>query len=268
MMRGEKCQCICPNSDCGKPLQARLGSGIENGGNEPHFSHGKYVECDVEYAAQTALHIMAKDILEKEQKVFIPPVTVRGTEIEMDGIPAEVLAKVPDYTYPEGSNGSIVECKAELEHPEPGFIPDVIATTPEQKYFIEIFVTHPVPPEKKEKVTKLRCPMLELDLSNLKNEEISRETLRKILMNPGWRAHWVFHPKQRLAQLASRRHFGFDPVVLAYERDQRKKEQERRKQEARDAEKKKVLQAKELENNAKWDRIWLERRGARRRRTW
>ena len=58
--RGLKCNCICPN--CGMELQAKLGSGKK----QRHFSHNN-ANCNVAIAQQTALHMLAKEIIEEEK---------------------------------------------------------------------------------------------------------------------------------------------------------------------------------------------------------
>ena len=62
--RGLSCGCFCPA--CGSPLQARLGNK-----NRSHFSH-KSENCSNETATQTALHILAKEII-AQRKIMVFP---------------------------------------------------------------------------------------------------------------------------------------------------------------------------------------------------
>lgn len=57
--RGLKCNCTCPG--CGKNLVARLGEK-----KQKHFAH-QGDACDIASAQQTALHMLAKEIIEEKK---------------------------------------------------------------------------------------------------------------------------------------------------------------------------------------------------------
>ena len=57
--RGLKCNCICPF--CKTSLEAKLGTK-----NQHHFAHTN-LNCDTKIAQQTALHLLAKEIIETER---------------------------------------------------------------------------------------------------------------------------------------------------------------------------------------------------------
>ena len=69
--KGLKCNCTCPG--CGAPLVARLGKKKQR-----HFAH-KGEACDVVAAQQTALHMLAKEIIENSKRLLFP-----GIEIKRD----------------------------------------------------------------------------------------------------------------------------------------------------------------------------------------
>lgn len=60
--RGLECGCMCPS--CGHPLIARKGNKKIH-----HFAHYNRAEC--KNAVETAMHIAAKNILEKNMRLVI-----------------------------------------------------------------------------------------------------------------------------------------------------------------------------------------------------
>lgn len=64
---GLKCNCTCPS--CGAVLVAKKGSKMIH-----HFAHHSVDDC--EYGYETSLHLAAKDIISKAQKITVPPVYV------------------------------------------------------------------------------------------------------------------------------------------------------------------------------------------------
>ena len=65
--RGLACDCVCPC--CGEKLLAKLGKKKTR-----HFAH-RNSNCSASAANQTALHLLAKEILQEEKKFLFPPVT-------------------------------------------------------------------------------------------------------------------------------------------------------------------------------------------------
>ena len=61
--RGLACNCICPA--CGSKLQAHKGNV-----KQPYFSHYRGDDCGC--GLETAVHLLAKEIIEKEKKVLLP----------------------------------------------------------------------------------------------------------------------------------------------------------------------------------------------------
>lgn len=137
---GIECECICPA--CKSPLVAK------NGGQkrEHHFAHLNIVEC--EHGYQSALHYMAKDLfLEMEYLTFV-------------------------------KNEKLVKYKidsVELERKVSDIIPDILVTCDGKQFIVEIYVTHSVDDEKKEKIKSLQMSAIEIDLSKFRNETIDKE---------------------------------------------------------------------------------------------
>jgi len=116
-----------------------------------HFAHKSGTDC--QYGYQTSVHLMAKEIIEKTHKVLIPS---KGITIV-------------DEVRTETKIGSI--------------IPDILVFCDGKQYIVEIFVTHPVDENKKEKIKALDISTIEVDLSDLK-QMIDKEMLETELYKP------------------------------------------------------------------------------------
>jgi len=79
--RGLACNCVCPA--CGHRLQSHQGKQ-----RNPYFSHYRGSDCGAGY--ETALHLLAKDILLEEKKILLPElkvtsdisIAITGTRLE------------------------------------------------------------------------------------------------------------------------------------------------------------------------------------------
>lgn len=116
-----------------------------------HFAHKSGTDC--QYGYQTSVHLTAKEIIEKTHKVLIPS---KGITIV-------------DEVRTETKIGSI--------------IPDILVFCDGKQYIVEIFVTHPVDENKKEKIKALDISTIEVDLSDLK-QMIDKEMLETELYKP------------------------------------------------------------------------------------
>ena len=135
VVSGLKCGCVCPS--CGAPLVAKKGDKREH-----HFAHHGDTECST--ACESALHLMAKQILASRRELFIPD------EAGGDG------GAVREYTA------------VQLESREyPNIIPDVVMKNGDEILCVEILVTHAVDEEKLKKLTEAKLPTVEIDLGDL-----------------------------------------------------------------------------------------------------
>ena len=146
---GLACECVCPG--CKQPLVAK-----NNGKkNEHHFAH-KSKDYDCEHGYQSALHYMAKDcFLELEYLTFL-------------------------------KNGVAVRYKIDsvvLEQKVDDIIPDILVTCDGKRFIVEIYVTHEVDDEKKQKIKDLQISAVEIDLSRFQHEMIDKEILKQELCN-------------------------------------------------------------------------------------
>lgn len=153
---GLNCGCICPG--CGQPLVAK------NNGEQKthHFAHRSTAECAHGY--QSALHYMAKDVF-LEMKEFTFMKNGAPEKYRIDGI---VLEKAVDSV-----------------------IPDILVTCDGKKFIVEIFITHAVDNEKKEKIKNLKLSALEIDLSRFRHVMLDKETLKSEVNNAD-NFSWVY----------------------------------------------------------------------------
>lgn len=200
--RGLKCNCVCPG--CGIKLLARLGSGKK----QRHFSHDKDAKCNIQAAQQTALHILAKEIIEEEKTVKFPPVVMPFEQTNSYKKYGEYLRlqhlyhafDLPDQL--EYKKASIVNFDSvTLEKKVSSFIPDVIAFKGDKPCIIEIAVTHFIDENKEKKIKELKLPVLEIDISSLMGEVLDKEVLKDIIINKIENKKWVYNPKWEPARI-------------------------------------------------------------------
>ena len=183
--RGLKCGCICPG--CGMTLQARIGK-IK----QPHFSHNN-AKCDLKSAQQSALHILAKDIIEKEKRIKCPDVVFGTSDLDLDN---EYFI-YGGYDKKIFKKRGLLNCETVmLEKRVSDIIPDIVVTSGNRTFFIEIAVTHFIDETKLEKIRRLKIPTLEINLSVIIDSPISKEKLKEIIVNSFDNKSWVYRPNE------------------------------------------------------------------------
>ena len=167
---GLKCGCICPS--CGEPLVAKKGTKRMH-----HFSHYSGHNC--EYGYETSLHLAAKDILSKANRIVLPAVYIH---------------------FPNSPKASELYCEAkeiqiervELEQRFQDVIPDVVIYAGGKQLFLEVCVTHAIDDIKLAKLKKSNISTIEIDLSR-KDHSISPKELQSILLNNSEEKKWVYN---------------------------------------------------------------------------
>ena len=173
---GLKCACTCPM--CDGALVARQGKIKEH-----HFAHASGEEC--RHAAETALHLAAKDILAKRKEIVLPEVAVKGSY----GFPRIVVA--PQRRYAIES--------AEVERKTGSIIPDVIVEVSRRQLLVEVTVTHGVDDTKLTKIRELGLSCLEIDLSDAPRD-LGREELEKIVVDGSAQKRWLHNVRANEAR--------------------------------------------------------------------
>ena len=164
---GLECQCTCPS--CGALLVAKKGDKKTH-----HFAHYDSEECHS--APETALHLLAKDIIEQNRKLLVPAINSCSLGYKASEIASEVWEF--ESVIKETSVGS--------------YIPDLLAIKDGEVIEVEILVTHAVNDEKALKAKQDQKKMLEIDLSGV-NRESSPDQVKDLVLYHAKR-YWVSNP--------------------------------------------------------------------------
>ena len=131
---GEACGCTCPK--CGSKLIAK------NKGqhNQHHFAHIGKRKC--EGAVESAMHLMAKEILSEGKKIMLPryPLQVGGVRL---------FQSVDVESYDK----------------ELSLRPDCVGDTAGQKLWVEFKLSHPVDADKAAKIKSAKIECVEIDIN-------------------------------------------------------------------------------------------------------
>lgn len=162
--KGKKCNCVCDG--CGKPLIAKQGDK-----NQHHFAHegGNIREC-----YDKTLHSLAEQIITEYKQVFSP---------EYKG---EYYSHVSELL-------SFAVVEVEQRNDSSDLQPDLVGVTKDGKrILIEIYKTHKVDEEKKDKIRKRGLTCMQINVSNC---SLDREELKTFLLTTDKEREWINHPE-------------------------------------------------------------------------
>lgn len=177
---GIACNCKCPV--CGTDLIAKNRGQIV----EYHFQHANSQDCTHGY--ETALHLLAKQIIAEEKKIKIPcdKLEINPT----NNIDPEVVKRYKkEIIFFEERYLNVDEVK--LENRVDDIIPDIIVDIAGKKIFIEIIVSNPLTEEKIQKVKNLNYSLLAIDLSELPRD-ITKTKLKNIIVDNIDCKRWIY----------------------------------------------------------------------------
>lgn len=186
--RGLACDCVCPS--CGHQLEAHKGSIKEH-----YFAHYRGSDCGNAY--ETALHILAKEVLATKKRLLLPELTVHSDiSIAKVGTQLETAVLVKPWTR-------INFEEVILEKPGGKLVPDVLLTKAGRPLIVEIRVTHKVDPKKLAKIVVRGIGAIEYDFSAA-NRYLTRIDLQRVLIETYakrglGRGTWIYHPKSEKA---------------------------------------------------------------------
>jgi len=207
---GLKCDCICPK--CKSKLIAKKGEEKSH-----HFAHHQEKECIG--GLETAIHLMAKQTI-YDNELLVTPEFTKETFLEdnrAERVYGEKVVIKPSKIKFE---------KVELERSHKGFRPDVVGFINGKQLFIEIKVTHEVDEQKKKHVESLNYPMIEIDLSDLKEETFNDHDkfVNEVLFEKNNKT-WISNPKaEPLYQLnMSKLREKVEKINKGYEIEEREK---------------------------------------------
>ena len=120
---GKNCGCVCPA--CGDELIARKGEKRMH-----HFAHRSNEGLRI-WIRSPSLHLAAKDILSRSEKMVIPPVYV---EFPQSGKPKELISKEREISIDD----------VELEKRFDDIIADIVVDSGDEHFFIESMLPIPL----------------------------------------------------------------------------------------------------------------------------
>lgn len=188
---GLACDCRCPG--CGAVVVARKGKRRAH-----HFAHARGAVCA--NALESALHRLAKEILEKERKIRLPAVGVTG--------------------HPEWRLGatSFAYQRVYVEKRLRGLRPDLLVEGGGRPLLVEVAVTHRSGWDKVRQLHRQNLAAVEVDLGRWVREReagglpVTREAVRRVLVEGVACKSWLFHPRKNFLEAALRRYADARPV--------------------------------------------------------
>ena len=141
-----------------------------------HFAHASDADCAS--SVETALHLAAKEILERRKQIVLPAVEAKLYSARHSSILAPEQAYALDRVQLEQRMGSIV--------------PDVIAYVRGRAVAIEIRVTHAVDTTKAQHFRAIGLSAVEIDLSHAPRT-FTLEELEPLVVGAGKHKSWVFN---------------------------------------------------------------------------
>jgi hypothetical protein len=175
---GLACNCLCP--ECQAPLVAK--NKLTNK-KAPHFAHASGKAC-VGGGLESAIHLLAKDILLESRRLFTPPYHFDYNINNLDSLykPGELVR----------FDEVLLEQKVFVREDEDYFIPDAIGIIKGRQLFIEFARTHFVDEAKKWKLKQSGVASIEIDLRHL---SLSREEIQFALEHAEPVKYWLTNPK-------------------------------------------------------------------------
>ena len=229
-MPGLTCGCIC--AYCKRQLQACS----LNGRVRSYFRHHsenrsnnleeQTIYCSANIANETALHKMAKQIIAQEKKIYIPCKNITVKEAGIKDLPQKVENAIPCFELREAH---MVEAQSvEVEKHLDDFTPDIVFTMEQRELLIEVFVSHRVDEDKRQKAEKYGSAMLEIDLSSFSGNPISSEKLRDILLGEEKHRKWIYYPLSAKFIERARSYYESTDIVKRHREECEKKIREER----------------------------------------
>ena len=162
---GFACDCVCPR--CNSKLKAK------NGGGERahHFAHTDGADCVG--AVESAIHCLAKDVLEESLCVKLPK---DGEVLHFDRV------------------------EKEKNFPDLKLRPDCVGYYGDKDLWIEFKRTHEVDARKEGKIVSAQIDCIEIDL---KDCEQDKEKLREYITQSSENRKWIFNAQLSIGKLGS-----------------------------------------------------------------
>lgn len=178
VLSGLRCECVCPG--CQKDLIARKGDI-----NAHHFAHAHERDSDLcEYGTETAIHLMAKQILCEEKMIFAPLALVEKSGFDDRGQSHSASGSAFD-------KGSLTFDEAMSEKSIGDVIPDILASIDGEPFIVEFAVTHFCDKDKISAYQRDRLNVLEVDLRAFNKKLPTKDELRSYLIEEDSYREWL-----------------------------------------------------------------------------
>jgi len=175
--RGFECGCIC--SICKAPLIAKQGEK-----RIWHFAHASESDCDG--AAESALHLAAKQLIQQSLGLMVPKIEVTGSARLADGRQAQATESLPESWMDFDT--------VLLEQQVESIRPDAIGRVGYERWVIEVAVTHLVDAPKREALISLGWPALEVRLDPSLRETWDWKALEDVVIQSTDYKTWLHCP--------------------------------------------------------------------------
>lgn len=192
--RGLSCECLCPT--CNNPLVAKKGKIKEH-----HFAHHNTVECNPE----SALHKIAKHIIEESGEILIPDIEISFNLGDFFYNPYLLNRQSKSNRPYTGesiriSKGELIKLDRFKQEEHLGDIrPDIVGYLKNRPILFEIYVTHRSDEKKISKLKENNLSAIEIDLSAL-DHQTELEELRSLVLYEKSNRYWLNNNKANITK--------------------------------------------------------------------
>ena len=214
--KGKKCNCTCPK--CGKILVAKCGEK-----RKWHFAHDTVNDCKDATAQETAIHLLAKEIIRENHRIRVPGLKLSKEQVVPKGFDVSAVAKV-DIDL--GISSCMVNYDSvEIEKTIDDIVADAVIEVPGTICIIEIAVTHFIDEKKRNKLKEIGRAVFEIDLRDLLKMSPTRDDMVKAVLEDETNRYWVFNPKEKQFLAKKQKEFQakYDNEIRKFERDKKAK---------------------------------------------
>ena len=178
--RGKKCNCICPS--CRSPLVAAKGLKKKH-----HFKHAVVNEC--ESGLESGIHLAAKKLILERGQVTLPRYIL---EASAEDSKAKKYFKEKNIV----EDGTVIQFDSVQEEVELyGMRADLLAKKDGKPLIIEIFYRHKVEGQKLSKIVKANISAVEINLSQLTQEDLVDWEAFWSYINDPQHVQWLYNVK-------------------------------------------------------------------------
>lgn len=173
---------VCPG--CNEEVIVRKGEK-----RRPHFAHKAGSTCETGY--QTAIHLLAKEIISREKRFRIPDLSEKYA---VDGRSTVLVSnRKVMFCLPLAQTLDLSDAIIKTEKKLLDRIPDILIEYKGRNLIVEIFVTHKVTKDKIDDFRDQKISIIEIDLS--KQQILSENDLKNLLCDSTEHKAWLYNRK-------------------------------------------------------------------------